>query len=148
MGTRRAEQQVVVEGAPSACFEALTDYEEIATWQSTVKSCEVLSHDPAGRGREVAWEIDAKVRSLSYTLEYSYDEPHRIACAFVEGDLKDLDAEYLFEEREDGTTLATFSLRVDPGTWVPGKVARILNDRVMRRSLEELKRRVEDGAGG
>lgn len=145
MGGRRAEHQVVIAGSPSTCFEALTDYDEIASWQSTVKSCEVLSHDRDGRGREVAWEIDAKVRSLSYTLEYSYDAPHRIGCALVDGDVKDLDAEYVFEDQGDGTTLATFSLRVDPGAWVPERVARILNDQVMRRSLEELKQRVERG---
>lgn len=145
MGAKRAEQQVVIEGPSAACFEELTDYEEIPSWQSTVRSCEVLSRDGDGRGRTVAWEIDAKVRSLSYTLEYSYDEPHWIGCALVEGDVRDLDAEYVFEDREDGTTLATFSLRVDPGTWVPGRVAQILNDQVMRRSLEDLKRRVEGG---
>jgi hypothetical protein len=143
MGTKRAEQQIVIAGSPEACFEALTDYDEIAGWQSTVKSCEVLSYDGDGRGREVAWEIDAKVRSLSYTLAYSYEEPHRIGCDFVEGDLEDMDAEYVFEDREDGTTLATFSLRVDPGGWVPGRVAKILNDQVMTRSLEDLRRRVE-----
>ncbi len=143
MGSKRAEQQVVVEGSPHACFAALTDYDEIPEWQSTVKSCEVVSRDRDGRGREVAWEIDAKVRSLAYRLEYSYEEPHWIGCRYVDGDVKDIDAEYIFEDRGDGTTLATFCLRVDPGSWVPGKVASLLGDQVMKRSLEDLKRHVE-----
>jgi len=46
----------------------------------------------------------------------------------------------------DGTTLATYSLRIDPGVWMPGPLAKALNDQVMRRSVEDLKARVEDGA--
>ena len=143
MGAKRAEQQILIEGLPQSCFDALTDYESMPDWQSTVKSCEVLSRDDQGRGSEVAWKIDAKVRSLSYTLGYSYEEPHWIGCRYIEGDVKDLESEYIFEDRGDGTTLATFTLRVDPGTWVPGKIARMLNDQVMKRSLQDLKRRVE-----
>ena len=143
MAAKRAEQQVVVEATPHACFAALTDYERIAGWQSTVKSCKVVSRDRDGRGREVDWKIDAKVRSVSYRLEYSYEEPHWIGCRYVDGDVEDLDAEYIFEDRGDGTTLATFSLRVEPGTWLPGKVVDMLNDQVMKRSLEDLKRHVE-----
>jgi ribosome-associated toxin RatA of RatAB toxin-antitoxin module len=145
MPRKRAEQQLVVEASPHACFAALTDYEGMPAWQSTVKSCQVVSRDGDGRGREVAWEIDARVRSITYRLEYSYEEPHWIGCRYVEGDFKDLDAEYIFEDRGDGTTLATFSVRVEPGYWVPGKVADVLSDQVMKRSLEDLKRRVEAG---
>ena len=145
MAGKRAEQQVVIEDSPQACFDALTDYDDMASWQSTVKSCEVVSRDGEGRGRVVDWEIDAKVRSISYRLEYSYEPPHWIGCRYLDGDVRDLDAEYIFEDRGDGSTLATFSLRVDPGSWVPGKAVDVLNDQVMKRSLEDLKRRVEAG---
>jgi uncharacterized membrane protein len=145
MGKRAAEQQVVIQAAPKDCYDALLDYESMPAWQSTVKTCEVVSRDEKGRGKEVAWEIDAKLRAVSYTLEYQYEEPHRIACRFVEGDVKDLDGEYIFEDRGDDTTLATFSLRIDPGMWIPGKVAGMLNDQVMKRSLEDLKSHVEAG---
>ena len=143
MAGKRAEQQVVIESSPQACFDALTDYEGMPSWQSTVKSCDVVSRDDEGRGRVVDWEIDAKIRSVSYRLEYSYEPPHWIGCRYLDGDVRDLDAEYIFEDRGDGSTLATFSLRVDPGTWVPGKVVDVLNDQVMKRSLADLKERVE-----
>ncbi len=145
MGTKRAEQQTVVEAPPQACFDALTDYERISEWQSTVRSCEVVSRDREGRGREIAWRIDAKVRSVSYRLEYSYEEPSWIGCRYLAGDLKDLDAEYTFEDRGDGTTLATYSLAIDPGVWLPGKIRSMLSEQVMKGSVEDLKRRVEGG---
>jgi uncharacterized membrane protein len=143
MAPKRAEQQAVIRATPQACFEALTDYESIASWQSTVKRCEVLDRDSEGRGREVAWEIDAKVRSVSYTLSYTYEKPSWIGYRYVEGDVSDVEGEYTFEDQGDGTTLATLSLRIDPGVWVPGKVASVLNDQVMKRSLDDLKKHVE-----
>ena len=143
MGKDSAEHQVVIDGTPQSCFSALLDYEGMPAWSSSVKSCEVLSRDEEGRGREVAWHIDAKVRSVSYTLEYEYEEPSWIGCRYVDGDVKDLTGEYTLEDRGDGRTLATFSLRIDPGMWVPGKVKQVLSDQVMKRSLEDLKRHVE-----
>ena len=145
MGARAEEQQVVVEASPQACFAALTDYESMPEWQSTVRSCEVLARDGRGMAREVAWEIDAKVRSVSYRLAYEYEEPHRIVCRYMDGDVRDVAGEYVLEDRGDGTTLVTLSLVIDPGGWVPGKVRSVLSDQVMKRSLEDLKRRAESG---
>ena len=60
---------------------------------------EVLDRDGDGRGKEVAFEIDAKVKTVSYTLDYSYEEPHLITWRYVEGDVRDVDGEFVFEDR-------------------------------------------------
>ena len=146
MATKRAERQIEVEGTPQECFDALVDFETYPDWQEAVRSCEVLSRDRQGRGRRVVFEIDAKVKSISYTLDYSYEEPHLITWDFVEGDVKDIDGEFVLEDRGDGTTLATYALRIDPGVWLPGRIASVLNDQVMQRSVEDLKARVEDAS--
>jgi hypothetical protein len=57
--------------------------------------------------------------------------------------VKDVDGEYTLEARADGATLATYALALDPGVWLPGPVAKVLNEQVMKRSMEDLKRRVE-----
>jgi uncharacterized membrane protein len=143
MGRKHVEQQITIDAAPQACFDALTDYETFPSWQDAVKSCEVISRDEQGRGREVELEVDAKVKSIRYRLAYEYEEPHRIAWDYLEGDVKEIDGEYIFEDRGDGTTLATYSLAVDPGVWVPGPLQRLLSDQVMRGHMQDLKRRVE-----
>jgi uncharacterized membrane protein len=143
VGKKRAERQIVIDGLPKECFEALVDYESFPKWQQAVKSCEVLSRDRDGRGKEVTFKIDAKVKAISYTLDYHYEEPHLIGWDYVDGDVKEVDGELILEDRGDGTTLATYTLRLDPGVWLPGRVARLLNDRVMQGSMEDLKRRVE-----
>ena len=52
---------------------------------------------------------------------------------------------YEFADLGDGTTRATYRLAVDPGRFVPGPLRRLLTGPVMRRSVEELKSRVEQG---
>jgi uncharacterized membrane protein len=143
MGKKRAEHSMVIEAPPQACFEAITEYDSFPDWQAAVKEVEVLSRDAEGRGRDVRFAIDAKVKTVHYTLAYSYEAPHLITWDFVEGDVKDVDGEYVFEDQRDGTTLATYSLAIDPGVWLPGPVSKVLTEQVMKRSVEDLKRRVE-----
>ena len=146
MGVKRAERQIVVQGTPQQCFDALLDFETYPDWQQAVRDCEVQSRDGKGRGQRVWFEIDAKVKRISYTLDYRYEEPHMLTWEFVAGDVRDIDGEYVLEDRGDGTTLATYGLRIDAGMWMPGKIASILNDQVMQRSVEDLKARVEAAA--
>jgi uncharacterized membrane protein len=143
---KHAEQQIVVDGTPQECFDALLDYESFPDWQRAVKSVDVVKRDRAGRGREVEFEIDAKVRTIHYRLRYSYEPPHRIGWEYMGGDVKDVDGEMVLEDRGDGTTLATYSLALDPGVWLPGPLQKVLNDQVMKGSVEDLKRRVEGAA--
>jgi uncharacterized membrane protein len=140
---KHAEQQTVVDGTPAECFEALLDYESFPDWQRAVKSVDILTRDRKGRGEEVAFEIDAKVRTIRYTLRYSYEPPHRVSWDYVEGDVKDVDGEFVLEDLGDGTTLATYSLALDPGVWLPGPIQKVLRDQVMKGSVEDLKKRVE-----
>jgi hypothetical protein len=110
-----------------------------------VRSAEVMTRDADGRGEEVEFEIDAKVRTIHYRLRYSYEPPSRITWDYVEGDVKDVDGEFVLEDRGDGTTLATYSLALDPGVWMPGPLRKVLSDQVMKGSVEDLKERVEAG---
>jgi uncharacterized membrane protein len=142
---KRASQQIVVEGSPQECFDALVDYESFPDWQRAVKSVDVLTRDADGRGEEVAFEIDAKVKTVRYRLRYAYEEPHLITWDYLGGDVKDVDGEMTLEEQGDGTTLATYALALDAGVWLPGRLAKILNEQVMKGSVEDLKTRVEAG---
>ena len=146
MGKRHSERQVVVERSPQDCFDALAAIEAYPRWQRSVSRCEVHSRDREGRPRRVSLEVDAKVASLAYTLDYSYEPPHLVTWRFVEGDVRNVDGEFVLEDRGDGTTLATCALRIDPGPALPAKMGSVLSDHVIRQSLEDLKVRVESGA--
>ena len=145
MGKKLAERQIVVQGVPQRCFDALVDFESYPNWQSAVTACYVISRDRDGRGRRVRLELDAKLRPISYTVDYSYEHPHLVTWHFVEGNVDDVDGEFVLEDRGDGTTLATCGLRIDAGDSLSGKAASVLNEQVTKWSLEDLKARVERG---
>jgi ribosome-associated toxin RatA of RatAB toxin-antitoxin module len=134
---------LVIAAEPAACFAEITDYETFPQWQAAVKDVDVLARDEQGRGRDVRFAIDAKVRQVSYTLRYSYQEPRLITWDYLDGDVKSVDGQFMFEDQQDGTTRATYTLDIDPGVWLPGRVKKMLADQVMKRSVEDLKRRVE-----
>jgi ribosome-associated toxin RatA of RatAB toxin-antitoxin module len=135
---------LLIEAEPAVCFNEITAYETFPEWQSAVKEVDVLSLDEHGLGRDVRFAIDARVRSVSYTLRYSYERPHLITWEYVEGDVRSVEGDFAFADQGDGTTLATYSLDIDPGVWLPGRVKKMLTEQVMTRSVEDLKRRVEN----
>ena len=135
---------LLIEAEPAVCFDEITDYETFPEWQSAVKEVDVLTRDRTGRGRDVRFEIDARVRAVSYTLRYSYEQPHLVTWEYVDGDVRSVEGDFVFEDQGDGTTLATYSLNIDPGVWLPARVKKMLTEQVMKRSVEDLKRRVEN----
>jgi len=147
MSAKRAEHSAEIAAARERCFQELLEYETFPAWQRAVKSVDVLSRDDEGRGRDVEFQIDAKVRSVRYVLRYAYRPPEWIGWEYVEGDVKDVGGEFVFEQADDGVTLATYRLTLDAGVWLPGPIQRLLSDQVMKGAVEDLKRRVEGPYG-
>lgn len=139
-----ATREVEVPASPAACFGVLTDYEHMPEWQSRVVDCRVLARDDDGLATEVEYAIDAMLRSVRYRLRHLYRPPGWIGSEYLGGDLKRFEGEYAFHERDAGTTRVEFRLSIDAGLRVPGPIARMLNETVMGRSLEDLRRRVAE----
>jgi ribosome-associated toxin RatA of RatAB toxin-antitoxin module len=124
----------------------MTDYERIPSWQRAVRSIEVLERDEQGRGSVLAYEIDAKVRTVRYRLRQIYDEPSRLASEYLGGDFRDFAGEWRFLAGEGGGTRVELDLRIDPGRFVPGRLRDAISDAVMKRALRDLKHEAERGA--
>ncbi|MDQ4040334.1 MAG: SRPBCC family protein [Actinomycetota bacterium] len=148
MPSYERQQSARIAAPVQVCFDVLTDYESVPEWQGPVKRCDVLERDERGRGTVVEYEVDAKLRTISYRLRQCYDEPHRIDSEYLSGDVRDLDGHWTFEPDGDGGTNVRFSLRIDPGRFVPGPVRRMLEERVMGQAVQDLRRRAEEVAAG
>lgn len=144
MGLTWAEHSLEIEAPIDACFDAIVDYETFPRWQSAVEAVEVLDRQKDGLGRRVRLHVDAKVRVIDYTLDYSYERPTRIEWDFVEGNgMKDVDGAYTFEEVSPERTRATYRLGVEPGISIPGPVARRIHKQTLKRSVVDLKKEAE-----
>jgi ribosome-associated toxin RatA of RatAB toxin-antitoxin module len=136
-----------ISASPQACFDALIDYERLPEWQGTVREIRVVERDERGRGSIVEYVVDAKFKTVRYTLRQIYDEPHRVGSEYLGGDFRDFAGEWRFEDRAGGTH-AELDLRIDPGRLVPRIVRTAVSDAVMRRALADLKAHVERSARG
>ena len=146
MPAYQGRREADVAAPPEACFAALTDYESMPEWQRALKRCTVIER---GDGEDVVeYEVDAKVRTFKYRLRCIYDEPSKIDSEYLDGPFRDFAARWQFDAAADGGTRATVEVRLDPGRLVPRPVARMVEDAVLGRAVEDLKRRVEQGAAG
>ena len=139
---KRAEHSAEIPVAREVCFAALLEYETFPEWQRAVRAVEVLDRDDEGRGRDVEFHIDAKVKQVRYVLRYSYEPPGWIGWDYVEGDVRDVGGEFLLDQADDGVTLATYRIALDPGVWLPGPIKKVLTDQVMKGAVDDLARRV------
>ncbi len=144
MGLNWAEHSTEVAAPIETCFDAIVDYETFPRWQNAVDSVEVLDRHDDGLARNVKLYVDAKVRKIDYTLDYSYERPHRIEWDFVSGNgMRGVDGHYTFEELGPEKTKATYKLGADPAIPVPGIVAKRVHKELVKRSVEDLKREAE-----
>jgi ribosome-associated toxin RatA of RatAB toxin-antitoxin module len=127
-----------VAATPQACFDALTAFEELPSWQGAVKEVEVLERDGEGRGTVVEYTVDAGLKTVRYRLRQTYDEPRRIASEYLGGDFRDFCGEWRLEPAGDGRTHVELDLRIDPGRFIPRPLRAAIGDAVMRRALRDL----------
>jgi hypothetical protein len=144
MGLNWAEHSVEIDAPMETCFAAIIDYETFPSWQGAVVDTEVLDWDEEGRGKRVRLFVDAKVRKVDYTLDYSYDAPRRIEWDFVEGNgINAADGHYLFEDLGNDRTRATYKLGLEVGIPLPGPVARRAHKSTLKGSVDDLKKEAE-----
>jgi ribosome-associated toxin RatA of RatAB toxin-antitoxin module len=128
-------------------FDVVTDFENYPEWNADIKKVEVRESDSEGRATEVWMEVDAKVKTVRYTLAYDYSNaPDSFSWDLLEGDVKALSGSYSFDEFDDVTEV-TYETSIDPGFPVPGMIKRQAQKRIAKGALEDLKKRVESLSG-
>lgn len=124
-------------------FAVATDLEKYPEWNANIKKVEVKDSDDDGRPTKVWMQVDAKIKTVSYTLAYDYsDAPESFSWDLVEGDVKELSGSYTFDEFDDVTEVR-YETRVDPGFPMPGMLKRQAQKQIVKGALQDLKKRVE-----
>jgi uncharacterized membrane protein len=141
----RQSYSATVAGTIEDCFAVLTDFESYPNWSSPIKKCRVLDRHPDGLARRVEFVLDMRIKTIRYVLEYTYERPRGASWHLVEGDVKDVEGSYRFDETPAGVT-ATCSQAVDLGFWVPGFIRSLAEAKALRDSVEEFRRAVETRA--
>ncbi len=143
MPVYEGSHQIVLRGEPELAFEVMTDYDRLPEWQGPLKRCRVLDRYPDGLARDVEYEVDVKLRAVVYRLRHSYERPHLIGSEYLDGDFACFEGTWRFTPDGDERTAARLSLRIDPGFTIPGRIASMLNKRVLKTSVEDLRKYLE-----
>lgn len=126
-----------------AIFEVATDFAHYPDWNPDIKEVEVKETDSQGRAVKVWFKVDARVKTVTYTLGYDYsDAPERFSWELIDGDVKELSGSYSFDEFDDVTEVE-YETSIDPGFKLPGFLKRQAEKQIVRGALNDLKKRVE-----
>ena len=141
----RVKDSIDVEATTDQIFEVATDFEAYPEWNSNIKRVEIKETDEEGRTTRVFYEVDAKVKTVTYTLAYDYSTaPESFSWDLVDGDVKELSGSYSFDEFDDVTEVQ-YETKIDPGFPLPGLLKRQAEKQIVRGALADLKKRVESG---
>jgi uncharacterized membrane protein len=139
----KVKDSIDIEASAEEILEVATDFESYPEWNANIKKVEVKETDGDDRPSLVWFEVDAKVKTVRYTLEYDYgDAPQGFSWSLVDGDVKELTGGYFFDEFDDVTDV-TYELAIDPGFPMPGLLRRQAEKQIMKGALADLKKRVE-----
>jgi uncharacterized membrane protein len=139
----KVKDSIDVEATVDEIFEVATDFEAYPKWNSDIKKVEVRETNADGYPTKVWFEVDAKIKTVRYTLGYDYSQaPDSFSWSLLEGDVKELSGSYSFDEFDDVTEV-TYETHVDPGFPVPGFLKRQAQKTIARGALHDLKKRVE-----
>ena len=141
------DRSVEIDAPIDRCFAIAADIEAAPKWQGSLKDVEVLSKDADGRAEVVNTKSDAKVKTVTTKLRFSYTEPTRIEWVQEKGDVKSLKGWWDLEDLGEGRTRATYGLEVDPGRMLGmllrGPVEGTVRDFLLGGAADGLKREAE-----
>jgi uncharacterized membrane protein len=144
------DRSVEIDAPIDRCFAIAADIEGAPKWQGSLKGVEVLSKDAEGRAEVVNTKSDAKVKTVTTKLRFSYTEPTRIEWVQEKGDVKSLKGWWDLEDLGEGRTRATYALEVDPGRMLGmllrGPVEGTVRDFLLGGAADGLKSEAESGA--
>ena len=137
-------QSIEIAATPEEIFAVAAAVEAYPEWADGVKEVEVLATDDDGRASEASMVIDAMVRVISYTLDYTYDYPNTISwVARPSDDIRELEGSYEFSSLDDGGTSVVYALRAKPAFSIPGFLRRQVEKQIVGTALRGLRKRVE-----
>jgi carbon monoxide dehydrogenase subunit G len=150
MGTITGSSTAEINAPLDQVWALVEDVEAAPEWQGGLKGIDSLDRDSRGRAVLVEAHTDAKVRTITSTVRFTYDGPTRLSWTQEKGELKSVDGSWELEDLGTGRTRATYKLEVDLGRMlslvIRGPLVDLLRDMLVRARAGELKERIESGA--
>ena len=115
MGKLGGEASTEIDAPIEEVWDVVKDIETAPEWQKGFEEVEVLERDGEDRVLVAKTKSDAKVKTVTTRLRFSYEEPTLVEWNQEKGDLKSLVGAWELEDLGEGRTRATYRLEGDPG---------------------------------
>lgn len=128
---REVIARVLVKRPMNQIWPVLSDPKKMFSGDPRVKKVDVLEHPTPSRDLVAyAMVLSPMLPKFEYVTQIDYTKPHRVHFKRVSGNLKDFESECRLQALDKNLTLATYSMYVDFGMFVPQFVIRqfIKND--------------------
>lgn len=130
-------------------WAVVEDVESAAEWQGGLKGMKALERDEEGRATLCESSSDAKVRTISAVVRFTYEGPERLSWRQEKGELKSVEGHWQLERLGPSRTRATYFLEGELGRMlgmvIRGPLVDALRDALVGSRAKELKARIESG---
>ncbi|MDH3607071.1 MAG: SRPBCC family protein [Acidimicrobiia bacterium] len=138
-------QTIQVDAPAEVVFGVAADVGRFPEWAAAVRETEVLDTNEDGTPARATLVVDGMIRTITYTLNYTYDGIARISWSAEPGDdIAEMDGRYEFYELEEGGTEVVYALKVEPNFKVPGLLRRQAEKQIVGTALRGLRDRAEE----
>ena len=144
MSAESETESIEIKASPERILQVVSDIDSYPTWMDEYREATVLERDEQGRPTRAHFEMDTKIKTVRFVLDYSYPQGGVAWESEEGGDVKLLKGSYTLSPSGEATTV-TGELLMDPGFPVPSFVLRRRVKTAVTRTLGELKSRVEGG---
>jgi ribosome-associated toxin RatA of RatAB toxin-antitoxin module len=130
MGVLGGEASIEIEAHIEALWTIVEDVETAPNWQHGLEAIRVLERDGDGRVLRAESVSDAKVKTVTSIVRFSYREPHVVSWEQERGDLKSVVGAWELEHAGEGCTRVTYRLEGDPGRMLGMMIRGPVEDRL------------------
>ena len=142
-----AAHSVSIEADAETCYRLLAEFERYPEWVSVMENAKSLDRYPDGRSRRVEFLANVYFRKVRTLLDYSYDDRNYcLSWVSAGGDFLSVTGRYYFKPQGPARCGATYELTMCLDFPVPNRVMSYFSRIVMRRSMRDFKRFVEQQA--
>ncbi len=147
VGTITGSSTAEIDAPIDQVWALVEDVEKAPEWQGGLKALRALERDDDGRATLCESKSDAKVRTVTSTVRFSYDGPTALAWRQVKGELKSVDGSWKLVDLGGNRTRATYNLDVDLGRVlglvIRGPLIDLLRGMLVGARAGELKQAIE-----
>jgi ribosome-associated toxin RatA of RatAB toxin-antitoxin module len=144
--SEKTRDEIDVKGSVEACYAVAADFAAYPEWEKNTRKSEVKETDEQGRGTKVWFEFETPIKNALYTLAYDHSKsPHSLSFDLLEGDLREMNGTWTFQDKGEAVTTVTYEVSVRPDFPLPNLLKRAIEKKHARSCVKIVKTRVEGG---